>query len=134
MPVALRLLAVALTAAALAACAQQPPVMTSSRPAVQEGARKAVARIEKQLSRLAEREARLATVPPDLVEPLRRIGQYGGTMRRGFTGPGDYRYEGADLQASRDRATRRRIQMVFQDPYASLNPRHTVGTIIGWRR
>jgi rare lipoprotein A len=44
MPVALRLLAVALTAAALAACAQQPPVMTSSRPAVQEGARKTVAR------------------------------------------------------------------------------------------
>ena len=44
MPVALRLLAAALTAAALAACAQQPPVMTSSHPAVQEGARKAVAR------------------------------------------------------------------------------------------
>src|SRR5262249_43569191 len=44
MPVALRLLAAGLTAAALAACAQQPPVMTSSRPAVQEGARKAVAR------------------------------------------------------------------------------------------
>ena len=43
-PVALRLLAAGLTAAALAACAQQPPVMTSSRPAVQEGARKAVAR------------------------------------------------------------------------------------------
>ena len=41
MPVALRLLAVALTAAALAACAQQPPVMTSNRPAVQEGARTA---------------------------------------------------------------------------------------------
>ena len=44
MPVALRLLAAALTAAALAACAQQPPVMTSSRPAVQEGTRKTVAR------------------------------------------------------------------------------------------
>ena len=43
MPVALRLLAAGLTAAALAACAQQPPVMTSSRPAVQ-GARKTVAR------------------------------------------------------------------------------------------
>jgi rare lipoprotein A len=44
MPVALRLLAAALTAAALAACAQRPPVMTSSRPAVQESAGKAVAR------------------------------------------------------------------------------------------
>jgi rare lipoprotein A len=44
--VALRLLAAGLTAAALAACAQQPPPMMSnvSRPAAQEGARKAVAR------------------------------------------------------------------------------------------
>jgi rare lipoprotein A len=45
MRIALRLLAAALTAAALAACAQQPPVMTSvSRPAVQEPARRAVAK------------------------------------------------------------------------------------------
>jgi rare lipoprotein A len=44
--VALRLLAAGLTAAALAACAQQPPPMMSnvSRPAAHEGARKAVAR------------------------------------------------------------------------------------------
>jgi rare lipoprotein A len=43
---ALRLLAAGLTAAALAACAQQPPPMVTnvSRPAAQEGARKAVAR------------------------------------------------------------------------------------------
>ncbi len=39
---------------------------------------------------------------------------------------GEVRFEGHALDAKRDRAERRRIQMVFQDPYASLNPRMTV--------
>ncbi|MFZ1878727.1 MAG: ABC transporter ATP-binding protein [Gaiellaceae bacterium] len=39
---------------------------------------------------------------------------------------GEVRFEGHPLTANRDRAERRRIQMVFQDPYASLNPRMTV--------
>ena len=43
-------------------------------------------------------------------------------------------YEGADLARLRGRALRaqrRRMQMIFQDPYASLNPRMTVGDIVG---
>ncbi len=47
---------------------------------------------------------------------------------------GELRFEGQDvLSASRNdvRRMRRDIQIVFQDPYTSLNPRKTVGDIIG---
>jgi len=43
-------------------------------------------------------------------------------------------FEGVDvthLSESELRPLRRRMQMVFQDPYASLNPRHSVGRTIG---
>jgi oligopeptide/dipeptide ABC transporter ATP-binding protein len=39
---------------------------------------------------------------------------------------GEVRFEGQVLSAKRSRPERRRIQMVFQDPYSSLNPRMTV--------
>ena len=43
-------------------------------------------------------------------------------------------YEGgdlADLSGDALRAQRKRMQMIFQDPYASLNSRMTVGDIVG---
>ena len=47
---------------------------------------------------------------------------------------GDVFFEGRNLFAMDSktlRATRRRMQIVFQDPYSSLNPRMTVGSIVG---
>ncbi|WP_236246587.1 ABC transporter ATP-binding protein [Streptomyces sp. CC210A] len=47
---------------------------------------------------------------------------------------GHIRYQGEDITRLSGRAlkaVRRDIQMVFQDPYTSLNPRMTVGDIIG---
>ncbi|MFF3344212.1 ABC transporter ATP-binding protein [Streptomyces sp. NPDC002779] len=47
---------------------------------------------------------------------------------------GSIRYKGEDitkLSGKALRTVRRNIQMVFQDPYTSLNPRMTVGDIIG---
>lgn len=47
---------------------------------------------------------------------------------------GGFEFDGVDAHAAfktpEGRKLRRRVQMVFQDPYASLNPRWTVGDII----
>jgi oligopeptide transport system ATP-binding protein len=48
----------------------------------------------------------------------------GGTLT--FDGVDVYAQKGADM-----RRLRRDIQIVFQDPYTSLNPRKTVGAIVG---
>jgi oligopeptide/dipeptide ABC transporter ATP-binding protein len=47
---------------------------------------------------------------------------------------GEVRFDGQDitrLKGARLKAIRREMQMIFQDPYSSLNPRKTVGSIIG---
>ena len=47
---------------------------------------------------------------------------------------GTIEFEGQDiskLSSGELRPIRTHLQMIFQDPYASLNPRHTVGTIVG---
>ncbi|SRR6266511_489162 len=46
---------------------------------------------------------------------------------------GEVRYEGSDifaLSGRQLRRLRRKVQIVFQDPYSSLNPRHSVGRIV----
>jgi peptide/nickel transport system ATP-binding protein len=47
---------------------------------------------------------------------------------------GSVRFEGQEIVGRRGRAmqsVRREMQMIFQDPYASLNPRQRVGQIVG---
>jgi peptide/nickel transport system ATP-binding protein len=47
---------------------------------------------------------------------------------------GAVRFEGQDITGLKGvalKAVRREMQMIFQDPYSSLNPRKTVGAIVG---
>ena len=50
------------------------------------------------------------------------------------TTAGKVTFDGRDISQLSDgrmRPLRRDLQMIFQDPYSSLNPRHTVGKIVG---
>ena len=101
------------------------------------------------LSRLIAREPRRMLTAVDGVdftilrgETFGLVGESGSgksTLARMVVGlleptAGQVLIEGVDLARTGDkaarRAIRRRIQMIFQDPYASLNPRWRVGDII----
>ncbi|MBC01635.1 MAG: peptide ABC transporter ATP-binding protein [Rhodobacteraceae bacterium] len=55
-------------------------------------------------------------------------------MRLARPTSGEIRFRGTDLAGLKGKAlkaARAEIQMVFQDPFGSLNPRHSVATIVG---
>src|SRR6185369_5875999 len=55
-----------------------------------------------------------------------------GRMLVGLIEPtaGQILFEGRDITKRRSKRDRQDIQIIFQDPYSSLNPRHTVGKIV----
>ena len=53
-----------------------------------------------------------------------------GLLDRVASVSGDMTVDGESLQQQRSKSFRQRVQMVFQDPYGSLHPRHTVDTIL----
>jgi oligopeptide transport system ATP-binding protein len=71
-------------------------------------------------------------------ESLALVGESGSgksTFARALTGlvpldKGEIRFDNRVLPRRRSRRDQRRIQMVFQDPYSSLNPRMTVGGML----
>ena len=102
------------------------------------------------LNRVIERQPRLLLHAVDGVsftiprgQTMALVGESGcgkSTVARlmvGLYGPsrGSVRFDGQDVHATfaspKGRALRQRIQMIFQDPYASLNPRWTVEAIVG---
>jgi peptide/nickel transport system ATP-binding protein len=71
-------------------------------------------------------------------ETLGLVGESGcgktttGRMLVGLIPPtaGTVKFEGRDITRGRTRKDRQDVQIIFQDPYSSLNPRHTVGKIV----
>jgi peptide/nickel transport system ATP-binding protein len=100
--------------------------------------------ISRKLHRLSRRVVRALDDVSFAIAPRQTLGLVGesgcgkSTLARCLAGlmspsAGVMRYDGRpiDLARHNDRRARRAIQMVFQDPYASLNPRWTVEKSVG---
>lgn len=73
--------------------------------------------------------------PAEAVGLVGESGSGKSTLARAIVGlqeheSGEIRLEGKPLTMRRSRRERRAVQMVFQDPYSSLNPRMSVGQVL----
>ncbi|AWK11715.1 peptide ABC transporter ATP-binding protein [Streptomyces spongiicola] len=81
----------------------------------------------------ALREVDLTWAEGEVLGLVGASGSGKSTLGRTLTGlrepsHGTLLFGGEELTGRRDRTFRRQVQMVFQDPYQSLNPRRTVGS------
>jgi peptide/nickel transport system ATP-binding protein len=94
--------------------------------------------LRRHVVRAAVVDASLDVFPGEIVGLVGESGAGKTTLARSIAmltplSDGKIFFEGHDIAARRGRdrnATRRRIQMIFQDPYSSLNPRQTVEEIV----
>jgi peptide/nickel transport system ATP-binding protein len=93
--------------------------------------------VRKHVVRAAVVDASIDVFPGEIVGLVGESGAGKTTLARSIAmltklSDGEILFEGQDIsRRARDRGdTRRRIQMIFQDPYSSLNPRQTVEEIV----
>ncbi len=112
--------------------------MESSMPLLEVRALNVVFRIARKTVLRAVRGVDLSIGAAEVVGLVGESGCGKTTLGRAIAGltpiaSGRVRFEGADptrLRGAARRRFRRRVQMIFQDPYGSLNPRISVGRAI----